>query len=281
MNSRSLVNIVLLIMVVALTSFLLWNNNDTSYLKLKLTSLNKSEINKITIPREKGDITLELSSSGWHMKTPYQAPAHEFRVNQLLNITQRIADNSYDINEMDLSQFGLNPSDTKIIFNQTLLEFGKTNPISMMRYIKTGDKLYLIHEQIYPLLKSQPSSFVSLSLLAENSEIKSITLPKFTVIKDSNNNWKISPENSLTADEVQLLVQNWKQASAFGVHAYMERKNLGEIKINLNNKLITFEISDNDPWLILARRELGIEYHLDKSYFEQLISPVTPETPDE
>ena len=271
MNSRSLINIALLIIIVALASFIMWNNNDNSYLKLKLTDLDKSEIKTITIPRDKGDIVIKLSSSGWLIKKHYNAPAHDFRINQLLNLTQMIAENSYDIDELDLSKFDLSPSDTTIIFNNAVLEFGKLNPVSLMRYVKSDNKLYLVKENMYPLIRSQPSSFISLSLLPESSTIKSIALPEFTLIKDTGKHWTTTPDQKSGADAIQSFIQQWQQAKAFGVHAYMERKHLGHIRIELANELITYEVTDDAPWLILARKDLDLEYHLDKSQIPMLL----------
>ena len=278
MNTRSLVNIVLFIIVIALASFILWHKNENSYLKLKLTDLDKSEIKTITIPREKENIVITLSSSGWFMQSPYTAPAHQFRIRQLLNLTQLIAENSYDINDMDLTQFNLAPSDTTIIFNNTTLEFGNANPISLMRYVKSGKKLFLVKDNLYPLLRSQPSSFISLSLLPDNSSIKSIALPDFTLIKNADSSWTSTPEKKYAADAIQSFIQQWQHAKAFGVHAYIERKKLGLIRIQLDDQLIIYEVTDDDPWLILARKDLDIEYHLDKSQVETLLKITSPDT---
>ncbi|MDH5471366.1 MAG: DUF4340 domain-containing protein [Gammaproteobacteria bacterium] len=275
MNTRGYLNIFLLILVILLVSFIIWNNNETSYLKLKITNLEKDEINIITIPREKGDIILKSTTSGWLMHSPYKIRGHEFRINQLLNLTQLIAENSYETGDLNLSQFNLDPSDTSIIFNKTTLEFGTTNPVNLMRYIKSGNKLFLVKDTIYPLLRSQPTSFISLSLLPENSTIKSIAIPAFTVIRDAAKKWKTTPEQNTNADTIQKFIQNWKNSQAFGIHAYMERKNLGHIRVELDNGLIEFEITDNDPWLILARKDIGIEYHLDKSQISNLLELTT------
>jgi len=50
---------------------------------------------------------------------------------------------------------------------------------------------------------------------------------------------------------------------------------LGEIFIYRNNpdEIITYQITDTDPWLILARPEIGLEYHLDAEAYVTLIAP--------
>ncbi|MDH5765516.1 MAG: DUF4340 domain-containing protein [Gammaproteobacteria bacterium] len=277
MNTRILLNIFLLVLMLTLAGVAIWHNDDSSYLKLKLTSLTRSDINKITITRNNGDIILAKTSSGWMMLSPYTTTANDFRVNQLLNLTQTIAENSYDITDLELSQFNLEPSDTKIIFNNTLLEFGKSNPVNLLRYIKIDNRLYLAKENVYPLLRSQPSSFVSLNLLPDVTSIKSIQLPDFHLTNESGKQWVMSPQQDFNQDQLQNFLQNWKSASAFAVHAYMERKQLGEIRIQTNNSAIKFEITDNDPWLILARKDTNLEYHFDKSQVDRLLK-ITDDT---
>ena len=57
----------------------------------------------------------------------------------------------------------------------------------------------------------------------------------------------------------------------------MERDNLGEVSIVYRSggleQRADFIVTDTDPWLILARPQLGIEYHFDISLYDELFSP--------
>jgi hypothetical protein len=54
----------------------------------------------------------------------------------------------------------------------------------------------------------------------------------------------------------------------------MQRKSLGEVFIYLKDQpAISYVITDTDPWLILARPKLGLEYHLDIEAYNNLITP--------
>jgi len=284
-NSRGLLNIG---MVIFLTVFIVifYNKQNTPEDIQKLSHLNLDEITRIIINRpENQDILFLKESDGlWHMKNPYSLKAHQFRINTLLSLTQTPVEKSYDINSLDLSQYSLDKPLARITFNNTEILFGKTNPLNNKRYFLAENKLALINDQLYPLASAQASSFISLDLLPENYSITKIHTPVVNLLLDRDNNWINAPNNTsklkLNADQIQSLLQHWNKAQAFAVHKYLPRKNLGQIEISSANKNLVFQISDDDPWLILALPELNIEYHLDNSLKAHLFGSTSVDQPD-
>ncbi|MDH5484526.1 MAG: hypothetical protein OEY43_04745 [Gammaproteobacteria bacterium] len=273
MQSRLLVNLLLLIAVIGLATLAVLTA-DKDDKTVRFIPGDKNTIENITIARTKGDIVLHKQNNQWQMITPYTLPAHEFRINQLLNLLQLMVEHSYPADKASLEKFGLLPAAASIKFDAIQIDFGITNPVNQKRYIHHQGKIALIEDKLYPLISSQPSSFLDLSLVDRLSIIEKLILPDLALEKDSNNMWQSRGKNTVNADQVNELIANWKSAQAFGIHAYMPRKNLGKIEIQLNNKRrIIFEISDDKPWLILARPELNIEYHLDNSLINKLIYP--------
>ena len=274
MNSRNLVNLLLLIAILALGSFVYLKNNNTTQ---RLTSLDPQTINSIIIPREKGDIILKKVNNSWQMQSPYQLRAHEFRIQRLLDMTQQLPEKFYAINELDLGQFGLENDYTSIRFNDTEISFGISNPINNKRYVKVKDSLYLIDDQLYPLIRSQPSSFVDLRLFTDEQIINKIILPELSITQDEKGSWQTNAAD-ISADQLQNLVEQWQLAQAFGVHAYMPRKQLGNIEIHLQDgNILRLVLSDTDPWLILGNPDTGVEYHFDNSYNQKLLLAPEPQ----
>ena len=271
MQSRTLVNLSLLVLLIALASFIFSRQSgDTE--QLRITHIHPDTINTIIIPRDKGDIILHKQQGDWHMQSPYQMRAHSFRIEHLLNLLQAPVDKSYDIATLDLKTFGLDKPRSEIHFDDIIIKYGKVNPINNNRYVLVDNKLYLIKDELYPLINSQPSSFVDLRLLTDKDIINKIVVPGFSIFKDENTLWRTTAKDNATADSLQQFVDNWQLAQAFGVHAYLERKQLGTIEIHLqDNHIIRLLISDDDPWLILAQPEQGIEYHFDKSFIDKLL----------
>jgi hypothetical protein len=273
MQSRILVNLGLFIFLASLSAFMFFETSSSDEDKKKrITTLDKNSVNKITIPRKANDIILIRKDGEWFMQSPHSMRAHPFRINSLLNLVELKTESHYSVDNLDIKEFSLDKPRAKIIFNSTLIEFGKANPVNHKRYLKVDNKIFLVDDSLYPLISSQPTSFVDLALFSETDKIKKLILPDLKLIKDTNEKWIAEPEGTTDADSIQNLLQSWEFAKAFGVHAYMPRKNLGKINITLeSNKLISFEITDKKPWLILARPELGIEYHLDISNNKNLL----------
>jgi len=281
MNSRTLTNIILLLVLLVFIGLYTNNKNEIPE-SHRLTTLSLNEINKIIIPRDgKPDVVMQKQTdlngeAIWYMVKPYSIKAHQFRVNTLLQLSQFPIDESFDSSTLNLQHYALDNPRARIIFNNTEISFGKTNPLNNKRYLKTDNKLVLISDDTYPLVSSQPATFVDLMLLPEKN-IRAIALADLIIAKTEDSHWKSSSKelssNALTADQIQTVLQNWRRAQAFAVHKHMPRKNLGMINITLEDSVIEFELSDDDPWLILARPDLGIEYHLDSSQKEKLFGP--------
>ena len=281
MNSRTWVNIGLFVFLAfAIFFFISRDNIDVSQ---RLSSLDSDAITSIHIPREQNkDILFKknITDSVWYMTAPYQVKAHQFRINTLLGLTQTPVNKSYGTNALTLSDYALSPPRARILFDTTEIAFGKTNPINNKRYLLTENKIFLINDLIYPLVSAQASGFIDLSLLPSNFKITNLQTPATRIQLNKNGLWSALNENKLNADQIQSLLQHWKSAQAFAVHKYMPGKNIGKIEIGSATKSIIFEITDDDPWLILALPETGIEYHLDKSLLNVLYGIIAPDASD-
>ncbi|VAW66449.1 hypothetical protein MNBD_GAMMA11-3469 [hydrothermal vent metagenome] len=270
MNSRNLLNIALLALLVLGIFFAAMKDEPTEV--RRLTSLNIDKIQKIQIPRKQGESILFLKNkfSEWYMQTPYALKAHKFRINTLLGLTQTPIEKAYNAEELQLSDYALDTPRASITFDNTTIKFGKTNPLNKQRYLLINHEVFLLMDQTYPLVSAQAASFINLSLIPESFNIIKITAPETDVFLDNNGQWQSSGENRLNASQIQSLVRSWNATQAFAVHRYLPRKQLGEITLYSEHKNITFIISDTDPWLILALPNTGIEYHLDKSLKDTL-----------
>jgi len=265
MNSRNLVNLSLLIFLIIFVAIYLGSRKievDSKH----LTSLSLNEINKIEIHKNNNNIVFKKEDKGiWYMQNPYQIKAHQFRINTLLSLSQITLQESYNIDTLSLSDYALDTPRAHITFNETDVLFGKTNTINNKRYFLAENKMSLINDQTYPLVSAHASSFINLSLLDDGFQIIKIQTPVTTVQRDQNNLWQSSGKNILNADQVQSFLEHWKSAQAFAVHEIVEKPTIDTIVISSKNDTIVFHIKDNDPWLILSRPDLNIEYHLDKS----------------
>ena len=209
------------------------------------------------------------------MTQPYAMPAHEFRIQSLLGLPGANSDKHYDTSDIDLDTYGLQTPGAHIQFNNTHIYFGKTNPVTGFRYVQINNTMHLLLDNLYPLIRSQATSFVDLALLPDKAKIKRLNLPDIELVH-AQKGWSSSTQN-ITADQIHTLLQSWHYAKAFATHGYTQRESLGQIKIEFDqHKTIEFSITAEQPWMILARADMGIEYHLDASQKSALLPPLKP-----
>jgi len=277
MKSRDLLNLLLLIIVMLLIGITIQTINIKQTTGKSLLDIKRKNIKRITIERGQGDIVLEKSNNEWLMSTPYAARAHNFRIDKLLDLIDIEIRTSYDIDTNKLKSFGLDTPRASILFNDQALHFGKNNPVSNQRYIQTRKFISLIDDQFYPLISSQPSSFIDLKILHHRQNIIALHLPDFSLLLQDDGRWSITGQQQASADQIQTLLEHWRHAQAFAVHAYMPRKQLASLRIELDTgKTIELEISDTSPWLILGQKQLGIEYHFNSEMYSALFSIEKP-----
>ena len=273
MQSRALLNLFLLLLVIALAAYLFLDQEDQQAEPGQLTLLSAEEITRIKITHNERVITLEKHEDTWLMLSPIQAHANAFRINTVLKLLDTVSQADYMAADLDLDKYGLASTTTTIELNDSRIVFGILNPINNLRYILIDEKVHLIDDHFYPLLSSQTGTLVARELIPASAEITKLVLPELTLNKDDNGNWQST--RSIGSDAIISLLHDWQHGQAFGVHNYMERKSLGTIQVFVANasEPIEFHITDTEPWLVLARPELDIEYHFNIEYQDRLLKP--------
>lgn len=276
MQARVLLNIILLALIAILGSFIYFGDNNTSSQPLQTNQINTIEIHHLD-----RQVLLNKINEQWVMTKPINIPANTFRVNTLLKFLNISTDNGYDTNALQLSKYGLEKPATSIRFSNnthsTVFEFGITHPVNKKRYVKNDGHMHLIEDNFYPLVSSQIGTLISHRLLPDNANIISLQLPQ-QVISKNHNTWQLEPDNSsLSTDDIHAFVEEWQRAQAFGAHNYLPRKPLATINVryisNSDTHNASFDITDVDPWLIIARPELDIEYHFNPEFYDRLLRP--------
>jgi len=273
MPKKDILNLVLLVIVIVLASVIYLSEEKSTALN-RLTNLDLNDISSINIHHNKNNtIIVRHKQNQWQITQPINIAANNFRINSLLNLLSAPVHKQYLLTEIDTKTIGLDEPQTSVQFNKLTIDFGITNPATNLRYLKLNNYVYTIEDVFYPLISSHFGTLVSLNLLPANSQIEKLVLPELTIARDEHGLWRSNIE--ISADNIVKTIQHWQQDQAFGVHKYMQRKKLGEVLIYLENSEtpITYIITDMEPWLILARPEAGLEYHLDKEAYNNLVNP--------
>ena len=274
MRSQLFTNFFLLLLAIGLGTFLFFDEVDNDVTK-KLSDIATDSINQITIHHHQRDIVLSKSNQEWRLTKPVEISANQFRIKTLLNLLSTSSHAQYKVDALDLEKYGLDNSDTQINFNNTKIDFGIVNPITKLRYVKINNEVHLTDDNYYPLLSSQIGTLIARELLPTKSKINKLILPDHTLTRDKNDLWQSVDDISI--DAIVETIYQWTHKQAFAVHDYIERESLGEIQIYLESSdtPVHFVITDVDPWLIIARPDIKLEYHFNLEDYDALLKPGT------
>jgi len=273
MSRKNILNLFLFIIVFALANFIYFSETKVTQLS-PLSDLNITSIKKITIQHnDSRTIIKKQKNDNWVINQPIEINANNFRINSILKLVNAPVHNQYAPNEINRSHIGLENPATSIIFNNDSIIFGTINPATGLRYVQYNNTIFTLEDVYFPLISSHFSTLVSLDLIPPGSKVQKLILVNQTINKNNNGLWQSNI--SITADNIAKIIDDWQTTQAFGIHEYLERDVLGDVFVYTDNQQnpISYQITDVDPWLIIARPELGLEYHLNLEAYDQLITP--------
>jgi hypothetical protein len=101
-------------------------------------------------------------------------------------------------------------------------------------------------------------------------------------MRDAKDHWQAQPDKPvLSADAIQTLIDAWQNAAALWVKPYAKGTPQGSITVQLTTPAQTlhFDIMARQPELILARPDLGLQYHFSAESAKALLELPAPQTP--
>ncbi len=276
MSKRNLLNLALLLLIGVLVLLVIYEPGiEEPKENPNLLDIDRGAIKQIRIERE-GQETVKLVRNGennWRLTAPLAIAANDFRINSILRITEQKSLGSYPADSERLARFGLEkPRVTLTLGDKLEIAFGDSTPLDQRRYVKVGDRVYLISDTLYYHLIGNYTTFIRQQLLPEGTGINALTLPGLTV-RWQEDRWEVAPKpEPFSADQVTRLIDAWKFASAVQVKPYDGKE--GEtitIEPKGEEAPITFLLTARSPDFVLARPDLGIQYHLAESSGEELL----------
>lgn len=127
---------------------------------VNLTQLDPERISSIRIVREHGQILFNKEMDNWVMREPRQGPADPERMTELRAISVITPLAKYDIAQVDLARYGLSTPQLTVYLNDTQIAFGNVNPANGRRYVLSNNRLFLIADNIFPILQLPAEQFL-------------------------------------------------------------------------------------------------------------------------
>ena len=275
LSKRWIVNALLVALIIGLAfAGAFFEPGDTVEKKPTISQLTADEVDTIEI--ETGDLQLRLQrgSNGWNIESPINWPAQENNVRRLLSILKIEADALSDIADVDLAALGLQQPKASMRFNGIPLLFGATNNIGERRYAMLEDKLYLLPDVHLVFVNQGLAGLVDRRLLPGHQGIVSLRLPDLELRLDENNLWRSNQAIEFSQASLLRLVDNWRDLQATRISNLdleLPPRQLIEIEL-ADGEVIEFLLMSEDPEIVIAHPNLGLQYHFRRDYRDQLIT---------
>lgn len=276
MNTRLLLNLGLLALVAVLGLFAYFQPGlEKPSAPPALTDLAISAIDRIRIEDRDGK-TVALAREGgqWRLMEPVQLPANAVRVEALLHLAEESSYGQLDATDLDLAEFGLDAPRVRLLLNDRALVFGTTEPLDGRRYVRDGDTVHLIADRYFHILTGGFTEFVNQQLLPQDARVVELATPDWRLTRSAEGKWTLDPAPpGRSADTPNLLIDRWLTAQAVWVQPYEQAEAKGQIVVRLEGaeQPLRFDILAREPELVLARPDIGVQYHLAEDTARSLL----------
>ncbi len=282
MKSSYLTNLILLAIVIAL----LWLSQQEQPAEQQastLSSLDTEAIELIQIARSgKVNLRLERQQNHWILTEPFNARANPTRINLLLSLLRAPVHGEFQpMDQSALDQFGLSNPDVILSMNNEQFAFGGVESLSENRYVLHQGMIFLVQDDVTPLLTASAGSFVDNRLIPESNQLTRLTLPaaddeqkvRFSL---QEGEWH-SDNSELSTDAIKTLVDSWQHAYAMQVrylpNAQLNAMTEPHIKLWLADQAEPMQLlmRQNGQTLQLINPALRLQYDFPLAIKSQLL----------
>jgi hypothetical protein len=283
MNTRTLLNLVLVCVAVLLILVIAYRPGLEQAADLPpLTTVQADSIRTIRVTRkERTPLSFEKTASGWQLTGDRPLPASEFQLRALLGILDTRPDRRYPDNALDLAAAGLDPPQATLLLNDTVIYIGGTEALQHKRYIQLDDTVYLVSDKYQHLINADWTNFVERRLLPENAVLTGLVLPDVRLKAGEDGRWQATPPASgKDAAAIEALVAQWQAANATYIRRHEGTATGSAITLELagNREPVRLYLSAQEPELVLARPDWGIQYHFPANLRKTLLGIQVPDT---
>ena len=280
MKNRWLINLVLVAVIASLAVLIITKpGKKQEPVAPPLTPLKANDITRIQLDRPTRKTLLMIKvEKQWQLSSPIKARANRFNVSNLLRLAETKSEASFPADPAELEKYGLNKPQATILLNETELQFGNKHPLKNSRYVLFDNKVYLVPAHRLRMTESPYTDFISGRLLEYSRQLETIKFSKLKLSKKESG-WAITPEDkSLSTDDINDYIEEWRHASALSVDQYSGKPVLETVRLEFagtNNKKesLALGILAYAPEFILYRRDENLEYRFPEEIGKRLLKP--------
>ena len=279
MKKSTLTNLFLLLVVVALALLAIYEPGiEEPEEQPALLSLEREAVEHIVIHRQ-GQPTIELERSPlgeWQLLQPLKAAASDYRIDSLLRVTDTKSLSRFTVEKGQLADYQLAKPPVVLELNHaTRIAFGAQTPLDHRRYVRLDDSdtVQMINDTLYYHLIGAYPGYISKRPLPRDASIEALRLPALS-LQWQEGRWQVEPKaENYSADQVTRLLDSWKFASAVSVKKY-DGKEGEPVTITVKGREVPLEflLTAREPDLILARPDLGVQYHFPAESGDEMLA---------
>lgn len=272
-SRRWLINYVLILLIVVFTYIGNRYEVQTGYQpENRISTLKPQDIVQVSI--QTADHTLRLSKveGNWQIDAPILWRANNIAVERIIDILNSETDSRLASDEIDLSTLGLQFPRAILKLNNTDFVFGDTNNIGERRYLLSDDTIFLLADRHLPFMLQGVTGLVDRRLMPRSLPLQSLDLGLLELTQSNQRGWRSdNPEHS--EKQIGELIDSWQTLESKQIQIYNSQLTPRQKFIATldNGGIIEFFLMAITPDIVIARPDLGLQYHFDAKHYYGLI----------
>ncbi len=290
MNKRWLSILVLVIFIVPLAIFSLYNSDDEiEEATYELSSLKLSEFDEIFIDfPSKAATSFKKINGFWYQTKPYQTRADQNIVYRLLSILA--ARSKEKLDSLQIEKYGLDKPKLKMTFakenEKKVFAFGTYNPVTEQQYVLFENNVFILDGIFSEMASYLPVELIDKRPLAPFEKVVKFDFSRLEQWQENYLRIEIDDSGNFTADGKKIdykseqlaewFADNWLKALAIRVEPYKFDARIGykSFDLYLDDKAkITFYRIQESPELLLYRKDEGLLYSFPQDRGFSMLNP--------
>jgi hypothetical protein len=260
-NSRSLLNVVLLVLVAATGAILYFRPEPKPDVVYAVLPAALEDVRRIELERTTGmRVVLTRESGQWRMQVPVSGRLEDIALARILDIGR--VKTAQRMPASDLGRFELDKPWARVRFDSHAIEFGMSNPLTQELYVRSGEHVYALPARYAANIPGAASKLLAHRLFGGDEQPVAFRLERFSVRKQDDR-WQLEPGGAAASqDDLLRWVDHWRLASSIITQPQTDARAQGSIEVDLRDgRTLRFRITAMNPDFVLRREDERLEYH--------------------
>lgn len=245
----------------------------------RISTLKPQDIEKVSIQTADHSLQLSKVDGNWQIEAPILWLANNIAVERIIGIINSETDSRLPSSEIDLSTLGLQFPKAVLKLNKTDFVFGDTNNIGERRYLLSSNTVFLVADRHLPFMTQGVTGLIDRRLIPRSLPLQSLDLTSIKLTKANQPGWR-SDNPAHSEEQINELIESWQTLEAKHVQNYNSQQTPRQKFIATLDNAGQFEfyLMAITPEIVIARPDLGLQYHFDAKNYYGLIDASKNET---